>query len=346
MKRSFFRSLLCVLLLAALSVSLCGCGDSTEHTKQTYALGTTITLTAYGSKGEAALSSAVATISAVDAMCDPDVSTSTCYALNNSDGAQVNVSGQIAEMLLDAQEIYKRTDGAYDITCYPLVELWGFSNGHYYVPSTDEIYAALDRLCMGFMSITKFPTSGTYAVVLPSYGKLSFDSCARGCASKYAIDAMYKNGVTSGIVSCAGNVQTLGTKPDGSDWSIGITDPANPSGYLGVLSIGETAVCTTGGYQNSMPSNSSYHHIFNLTTGNPTSNGLLSVTVVGQDGTYCDCLSTAMYALGYTKAMNYWRTYGGFDMIFVTDSGSVICTSGLLEQFELRNTNYTLSYAE
>lgn len=346
MKRSIFYKLFLMLLIAALILPLAGCGDATEHTKQTYALGTALSLTAYGKKGPAALNAAEATIAAIDAMCNPDVATSTCYTLNNSQGAQINVSGQVAEMLLDAQEIYKRTDGAYDITSYPLTLLWGFNNGHYYVPTSEEIYSALDRLCMGFMSITKFPTSGTYSVQLPSYGMLSFDSCARGCASKYAVDAMFKNGVTSGIVAAAGNVQTLGTRPDGSDWSIGITDPVNPSGYLGVLSVGQTAVCTTGAYQNYMTSNPGYHHIFNTTTGYPTNNGLLSVSVVCEDGIYADCLSTAMYALGYNKALNYWRTYGGFDMILVTDSGKVICTSGLLEQFDLRNDHYTLSYVE
>ena len=196
------------------------------------------------------------------------------------------------------------------------------------------------------MTISKFPTSGTYAVILPEYGSLSFASCARGCASKYAIDAMRKNGVESGLVSLAGNIQTLGMKPDGNFWSVGITDPKNPSGYLGIVTVGETAISTTGSYQDFMPSNPKYHHILSTSTGYPTSNGLLSVSIICEDGTYADCLSTAMYAIGQTRAINYWRQYGGFEMILINESGNVICTSGLLEEFELKNDFYTLSYVE
>lgn len=325
---------------------LTGCGDGTAHQKQIFAMNTMFTLTAYGKKGEAGLRAAEATIIAVDSMSNPNVETSTCYQLNHAEGSQVNVSGQVAEMLLDAKEVYERTNGAYDITVYPVVDLWGFTTGRYYIPSADELYIALGNLCMDLMTISKFPTSGTYAVQFPEYGKLSFSSCARGCAAKYAIDAMRKNGVQSGIVSLAGNIQTLGKKPDGTFWSVGITDPKNPSGYLGVLSIGEAAICTTGSFQQYMPSNPKYHHIINTMNGYPTSNGLLSVTVIAEDGTMADCLSTAMFALGQTRAVSYWRQYGDFEMIMINDSGEIVCTSGLLEEFDLRNSNYTLRYVE
>ena len=340
------KRFLSVLLCLALALPLTACGESKEYQQQVFAMNTAFTITAYGNKAKNALAAAAATIVAVDAMCDPNVETSTCYALNHAEGAQVNVSGQIAEMLTDAMEIYERSGGAYDITCYPLVELWGFSDGRYYVPSPEEISAELPRLCMDELTISKFPTSGTSAVTLPSSGKLSFDSCARGCAAHYAIDAMRKNGVQSGIVSLAGNIQTLGLKPDRTEWSIGITDPNNPSGYLGILSVGEAAVVTTGSYQQYMTSNPSYHHIFNTNTGYPTSNGLLSCTIICEDGTYADCLSTAMFALGQSRAINYWRQYKGFEMILINNDNEVICTTGLLEEFDLRNSFYTLRYVE
>ncbi len=340
------KKIICLLLCLSLSISLSACGESKEYQQQLFAMNTVFTITAYGKKAKNALNAAAATIVAIDAMCDPNVETSTCYALNHAEGAQVNVSGQIAEMLTDAKEIYERTDGAYDITVYPLVDLWGFTDGRYYVPLPEEISQVLARLCMDRLTISKFPTSGTSAVNLPDYGALSFDSCARGCAANYAIDAMRKNGVESGLVSLAGNIQTLGMKPDRTEWSIGITDPNNPTGYLGILSVGETAVVTTGSYQQYMTSNPKYHHIFNTKSGYPTSNGLLSVTVICPDGTYADCLSTAMFALGQSRAINYWREYKGFEMVIINSDNEVICTSGLLEQFDLRNSFYTLRYVE
>ena len=344
--RKIFRmsGVLASVLAALLLFS--GCGESAMVQKQVNSMGTIFTITAYGKKAEQGITGAEASILAVEQMSDPDLETSVCYKLNHAQGEQVNVSGQIAEMLLDAKDIYEKTEGAYDLTVYQLVKRWGFTDGRYYVPTADEIAAELACLCMDQVSITQFANSGSYAVTMPSYGQLSFASCARGCASKYAVDALKKNGVESAIISLSGNVQTLGNKPDGTQWSVGITDPLNPSGYLGVISVGETAVVTTGAYQEYMTGSTKYHHIFNTKTGYPTQNTLLSATVVCEDGTVADCLSTAMYALGYNKAISYWRQYGGFDMILITEDGEIVCTSGLLERFDIRNNNYTLKYVE
>ena len=313
---------------------------------QLFSMGTTFTLTVYGKNAEKGISSAKATIKAIESMTDPEIETSTCYALNHAQGEQLNISGQIAEMLLDAETVYQNSEGAYDLTLYPLLERWGFTNGKYYIPTDEEISLDKECLCMDKITISQFPNSGSYAVMLPSYGQLSFSSCEKGCAAKYAADALRKSGVDSAVISLSGVVQTLGSRPDGTEWSVGITDPNNPSGFLGVLSVGETSIVTTGPYQQYMPGNIKNHHILNPKTGYPASNSLLSVSVICEDGTMADCLATAMYVLGPTKALSYWREHSGFEMILINNSGEVICTSGLLEKFDIRNENYTLKYVE
>lgn len=346
MNRHFLKITALVLSAIALCLLLTACGEGKMTQEKFWAMGTDFTVTAYGSNAAKGISSAQSTILAIDAMSNPLSETSTCYSLNHAQGNQLNISGQIAEMLIDAKDVYEKSGGAYDLTVYPLVKRWGFDSGRFYIPTDDEIAADLSRLCMDKLSIAQFPSSGTYAVSLPSYGELSFASCARGCAAKYGVDALRKSGVDSAIISLAGNVQTLGMKPDGTEWKVGITDPQNTESYLGVVSVGETAVVTTGAYQKLMTGNPKYHHILNPATGYPTSNSLLSVTVVCSDGTMADCLSTAMYALGENKALNYWRANGGFEMIMITDSGEIICTSGLLEKFDIKNDFYVLNYVE
>lgn len=338
-------TILLILLLSS-SLFLSACGEAAMEQDQLFAMGSTFTLTAYGKNASKGIKSAEATVQAIEAMSDPDIETSTCYALNHAQGEQLNISGQIAEMLLDAKEIYERSEGAYDLTIYPLTKRWGFTDGRYYIPTAEEIALDLSCLCMDKLTIAQFPNSGAYAVSMPSYGQLSFSTCAHGCACKYAADALKKSGVESAVISLNGTVQTLGNRPDGTEWSVGITDPKNPSGFLGVISVGQTAVITAGAYQQTMTGNPKYHHILNTKTGYPTTNSLLSATVICEDGTIADCLATAMYAMGQTKALNYWRQYGGFEMILINDSGEIICTSGLLEKFDIRNENYTLSYVE
>lgn len=340
------NKLVCILLSLVIIFSLSACGEAKSITTQVYAMDTIMTLTAYGNNAQNGLNAAESTILALDTMLDPDVETSTTYAINHANGEDVPVTGPVADMLSTAITVYKQSDGAYDLTLYPLIERWGFTNQQYYVPTAEEISEDLARLCMDKITLTSFPAMGSYAVHLPSYGELSFASCAKGCASKYAIDAMRKQGVQSAIVSLGGNVQTLGVKPDGTDWTIGIVDPNNTSSYIATLSLGETAVVTSGPYQRYMPSNKTYHHLFSPKTGYPTGNGLSSVTIICEDGTLADCLSTAMYVSGGSAALKYWKTYGGFEMVIITDEYKVTATKGLIEKLDIVNPNYTLTFYE
>lgn len=251
-------------------------------------------------------------------------------------------------MISTAHTVYTQSDGALDLTIYPLVKRWGFIDGKYYVPTSDEIAEDLSRLCFDKLVLTSFPASGSYSVTIPSYGEMSFASVAKGCAADNAVEAMRQAGVTSGIISLGGNVQTLGLKPDGSNWNVAVQDPNNTASYLGVVSVGETAVVTSGGYQRNFTDSrgSTYQHIINPTSGYPVTNALKSVTIICEDGTLADCLSTAMFVLGQTRAINYWRTYGGFEMILVNEDSQIICTKGLIEEFTLTNENYELKFVE
>ena len=126
-----------------------------------------------------------------------------------------------------------------------------------------------------------------------------------------------------------------------------MADPNNPTNYVGVLSIGEAAIVTSGTYQRYFTQDGkTYHHLINPESGRPINNTLKSATIVCEDGTLADCLSTAMFVLGQSKAINYWRVYGGFDMILINNENEVICTKGLIEKFTLSNNAYTLRYVE
>ena len=343
-----FYKLICVLLCVVMLVPLAGCGETRETQREVYAMDTVMTLTAYGKQADAGLTAAESIIMSMDAALDPELSTSTVYAINHAQGAGTVISGQIAKMISTAHTVYTQSEGALDLTIYPLVKRWGFIDGKYYVPTADEIAQDLARLCFDKLVLTSFPASGSYSVTIPSYGEMSFASVAKGCAADNAVEAMRQAGVTSGIISLGGNVQTLGLKPDGSNWNVAVQDPNNTSSYLRVVSVGETAVVTSGGYQRNFTDSrgSTYQHIINPTSGYPVTNALKSVTIICEDGTLADCLSTAMFVLGQTRAINYWRTYGGFEMILVNADSQIICTKGLIEEFTLTNENYELKFVE
>jgi len=342
------RRLTALLLCLIMLLPLAACGESKMAQKQVFAMDSVMTLTAYGKHRDAGLSAAESVILAMDTMLDPELPTSVVSAINTAQGQNVVIPGQMATMLSTAKTVYDQSGGALDITLYPLIKRWGFVDSKYYVPTEEEIINDLARLCFDKMILNSFPSSGSYTVSFPSYAEISLAAVGKGCAAANALDAMRQSGVTSGIVTMGGNVQTLGLKPDGSNWTVAVQDPNNTASYLGVVSVGETAVVTSGSYQRyfTAMNGKTYHHLFNPASGYPTNNSLLSVTIICEDGTMADCLSTAMFVLGKNKALNYWRTYGGFEMIIIDSENHITCTKGLIEKFTLSNDNYTLSYSE
>lgn len=148
-----YKRALALVLALAMALTLAGCGEEERHDVQVVAMDTVMSLTAYGSNGEAGLDAATAVINALDAMLDPERQGSAVYNLNNSQGAPVSVTGQIAEMLSVAGTVYTQSNGALDLTVYPLVKAWGFIDAQYRVPSDSEITGLLANVGFDKVSI-------------------------------------------------------------------------------------------------------------------------------------------------------------------------------------------------
>lgn len=346
----FGTKLIALILCAAMALPLCACSNDEMKQKQIFAMDTVMTLTAYGKNADAGLDGAAGIINSLDTILDPDSDDSYTAMLNSANGSDVVVTPQVAEMLSTALSVCKLSGGALDLSVYPIYEAWGeFSQETGRIPDSDELSELRKNLKFSETEITDFEGENNYSVRMPAGTQISFGAVAKGCASKCAINAMRKAGVESGIVSLGGNVQTLGQKPDGSNWTVAVEDPKDTGSYLGTLSVGETAVVTSGNYQRYFIGSDGvkYHHLIDPSTGKPAESGLVSVTIICEDGTLADCLSTAMFILGEDSALKYWRDNGGFDMIMVTDDNRVVCTSGLIEVFTLTNkTDYTVSMVE
>lgn len=339
--------LIALLLCVSMLLPLSACGDDKPVERQIFAMDTLMDLKAYGKNAEAGLDAAVAVINGLDTTLDPELESSKVYALNHAQGDTVVVNGQFAKMVQTAQTVSQQTDGALDLTVYPLTKAWGFIDGNYRVPDDETIAALLEQVDMTRVELTPQGDDGSYLASLPAGAALSFGAVAKGCASNYAINALRAAGVTSGVISLGGNVQTLGTKPDGSQWNVAIQDPKDTGSYIGYVSVGETAVITSGSYQRNFTQNGKlYHHIIDPKTGAPAESGLQSVTILCSDGILADCLSTAMFVLGESDALSYWRTYGGFEMILITNDGRVVLTDGLYGFFTPNGDSYEYSYVK
>ena len=310
------------LLCLALLLALAGCASQAQ-TSTVFAMDTVMTLTAYGDR--ACVDDAVSLIQELEARLSVTAADSDIARVNGSGGG--DAAPETAALLKRALELCKLTGGALDVTVYPLVRAWGFTTGAYRVPEDAEIAELLN-----YVDHTAVKLDGQ-TVSLPAGAMLDLGAVAKGWTGDKIAALWREAGVKSGLINLGGNVQTVGDKPDGSDWVVGIRDPFS-EGLLGAVSARDLAVITSGGYQRYFEQDGvRYCHIIDPKTGRPADSGLASVTVVGEEGVLCDGLSTALYVLGPEEAVRLWRENTGFDLVLVTDGGEVILTEGIEGRF-------------
>ncbi len=322
MRKIFFVASILICLL------ICGCSQNNmnEYTENIFAMDTVMDLKIY-SENDESLSEAKAEIRRIDALFDRGNENSDIYKINKNKSA--DVSAETADVIRAALSISDRTGGAFDITVAPVMDLWGFYGNEFNVPSDDELQSTLEGV--GYEKI-RFDNTN---ISIPENTGIDLGGIGKGYASD-RIAALLKNkGVKSAIISLGGNVHAIGKRNDGSEWTVGITDPQNKSQLIGKLKISDKAVITSGAYQRYFEQDGiTYHHIIDPTTGKSADSGLASVTVIANSGMTADGLSTALFVMGLDKAIELWRGSSDFDAVFVDEGGMIYVTEGIADVFE------------
>ena len=317
-------------LLTAVMLLFTGCTAQSPQEVQmdVFAMDTYMDLRVSAPDGNALLREASARITELEKTLSVTQPDSDISRINAAGGSPVPVSSDTAAILREALDIGAESGGSLDITIYPLLRAWGFTTDTQQVPSGEEITSLLPAVDASAISL-----DGD-TVTIPADAMLDVGALAKGYTSDAVISLFRENGAVSAIISLGGNVQTLGTKPDGSLWTVGITDPFAPSEILGTLKVGECAVITSGNYERWFEEDGvRYWHILDPADGCPADNGLVSVTVVGESGLTCDALSTALFIEGTDKAAEHWRRRDDFEMLCVTEDGKILLTEGLEDCF-------------
>ena len=333
---------MCVILAAGMTA--CGkkadsaqsesVSENDKYSSDIFAMDTYMSLTAYGEKAEDAVTEAIHEIQRLDAMfsvgnTDSDVTTA------NMQGS-ATVSDETAYLVEQSLEISRKTDGAFDITIYPVMELWGFTTKNYKVPQADELQETLKRVSYENVSLKD------HELVLKNNAQIDFGGIAKGYTSSRVMQIFKEYGIEHGMVNLGGNVQTLGTKTDGTAWRVAIQSPQGGNQYLGILETSDQAVITSGGYERYFEENGvTYHHIIDPKTGYPSDSDLTSVTIVCADGTKADALSTSFFVMGLQKAESFYEnTDLDFDVILLTKDNQIYISEGIAQKF---TSDYTVN---
>jgi len=295
---------------------------------QQVAMGTVIELTLIGEDEELAKKASMQAfqeIKRIEYFMSPWVETSDVTHINRSGGKEgVKVSSEIIEVVKRAQEISKLSEGRFDITMGPLVQLWRKARERGMPPGIEEIKETLNLVDFRNLEI-----DDRKKVFLKKKGmSIDLGGIAKGYAIDRAFDRLRDLGHRNLIVNAGGDLRVGGFKPEGP-WSIGIRHPRDSEKIMARISAADIAIATSGDYQKFfIHQGKRYHHILNPTNGFPAE-GCQSVTVLHKEGAMADALATAIFVLGPEKGYSLCQRLDGVDCLIVDEQGKVIFSPGL-----------------
>ena len=313
-------------------LTACGKQADTMKSVDLFAMDTYMNLKAYGRNAEAAAAESEARILELEQTFSVTNDASDIRRINQAKGAAVPVSADTVSVLRTARQMHTESGGAFCISLYPVLRAWGFTTGEYRIPADTEISSLLQ-----YADDTRISVNGQ-TVQCPAETEIDLGAVAKGYTGDAVMEIMRKHHISSAIINLGGNVQTLGSKPDGSAWTVGITDPYAPDSLIGTVSVTDKAVITSGNYERYFTGDDGqkYWHILDPETGCPADNGLVSVTVIGDCGAECDALSTALFVEGMEQAVQHWQKNGDFEMILVTSDGNLLMTEGIASDYNAK----------
>lgn len=315
---------------------------SEPYVKQGVVLGTSVKIKTYGpdrKKLKEAVDDAFAAMERIEKITDrrdPDSEVSRVHRARML--PRIEPASEELKYLVRLSNRWRRLTGGYfNVGIAQVMDLWGFGEKER-IPSDAEISDALKTL-----------RAGAEPTIIPAqYGRLGpsgegiytpniefqidLGGVAKGYATDVAAKTLRRHGIRSALIDTGSSALTLGTKPDGAPWRLGLQRPRQKAGeVMGIVKLkGGVAISTSGDYQQYFVRNGKrYHHILNPFTGRPAE-GVVSATVItSRPGAEADILSTALMAMGYEKATQFLSSHPEYKAVITTSDGRVHRIGGL-----------------
>lgn len=338
-----FKQIAVIIVFALLLMSV-GCSKKSEaevsEVKTSYMMGTVITVSVYGPHRVEVAEKVLDRFKQLENLLSLNIPTSEVCQINKNAGVKpVKVSEDTFEVIRLSLEYADLTDGLFDPTIGPLVQLWGIGTSKARVPSKEEIQKALTLI--NYHNVVLDAKART--VYLKEKGMVMDTG---GITKGYSADQAMKifkadKTVKSAFVNLGGNVMVYGKKPDKSLWTVGIQDPrAERDELMAAVTVESQAVVSSGDYERYfMKDGVRYHHILNPKTGYPAESDLISTTIIGDNSTDGDGLSTSVFLLGVDKGIALAKSKG-FDVMVITKEKKVYMSESLKGKMTITNDNY------
>lgn len=324
-KNNIIKKLSAVLTASALLLTGCSGAKSSTQTDQdlTYTdmlFDTVIKIQILDPADESILDDLKKLCEKYDTMFSTTNTDSELYKLNHANGQPFTVSSETANLIQEGIHYSELSGGAFDLTIEPVSALWDFKADKPTVPSSDAIAQTVSHV-----DYTKVDIQDNTVTLEDPEAGIDLGAIAKGYIADQVKTYLKKQGIKHAIINLGGNVDVIGTKPDGSKYNIGIQKPFDESGEaITSVQLKDQTVVTSGIYERYFKKNGKlYHHILDPRTGYPCENNLYSVSIITDSSTKADALSTTCFLLGYEKGMELIQSMDGVEAIFITDDEKV-----------------------
>ena len=320
---------LCGLILLAMPACVKKNGGATI-TDTAFYLDTVVTITLYGKSDQTLIKDAFKEIARLENLFSRTKRDSDIYKINKNAGVNyVEVSDETIELLNLSLKYHDISENAFDITVGPLILLWDIENGGY-LPTQSELDEARSHIGCGKISI-----EGNRVMLQDNKMILDLGAIAKGYIADKVKTLLMSKGVESAVIDLGGNVLTIGSKPDGTEFNIGVQHPLKQSSeILGICSISDLSLVSSGNYERYFIKNGvRYHHILDPDTGAPSEKGIAGVTVLSEASVDGDALSTSIFVLGLQKGMELINSTDGVECLMVTTEGEVFFSDNMEQYF-------------
>jgi len=277
---------------------------------------------------EKAIREAFEALKKVDLLMSTYKEDSEISILNREGKAQV--SEETLEVIEDAIKFSNLTDGAFDITCRPLINLWKKAKKEEKVATEMEIEEAISLV--GYQRII---LEGNQIRLEKKGMQIDLGGIAKGYAVDKAIEALKKNGIKRALVNAGGDLYALGIDPQGEKWQIGVQDPREEDKIIDIIKVKDKAVATSGDYRRYFTlEGKRFSHIVNPKTGLTVQDVPMSVTIIGPDATTTDALSTGVFVLGPEEGMKLIESLPEVEGMIISEGMEKLTSEGWEEFLE------------
>jgi thiamine biosynthesis lipoprotein len=325
---------LLILLIVALGSISCARKLLMRFEETHDLMGTYVKVVVYADEGiaEEAINAAFARMEEIDRIATTWDSEGEAFKLNQT-GYSDTPSDELLELINLSLYYSELTDGSFDITVQPLLDLWEYN------PDADKQFWELDESTQKAEINKALKLVGPDQIIIEDNTirfkeegtKITLGGIAKGYAVDEALEVLKDMGIKYALVDAGGDIGTLGSKPEGELWSIALVNPDDTSEYLVDFKIKDKAVATSGNYERYFDPEAKVGYIMDPKTGYSTTDSI-SVTIIAENTTQADALATGVFVMGPENGMRLVESLDDVEA-FIVDADRIIHQSSGLSRY-------------